>query len=76
LLNAHKKIYEYLATNVGKLSKNTTEIETSILIPGQKSHMIESFSVFVVKQLKETGLCSGITIVYVILCIEESKEKK
>jgi hypothetical protein len=38
--------------------------------------MIESVSVFVVIQLKETGLCSGITIVYVMLCIEETKEKQ
>jgi hypothetical protein len=45
-----------------------------MLIPGQKSQILENVSVCVVIQLIETVLCSGITGVYVILRVEETRE--
>jgi len=71
----HKKSYEYFETGFGKWSKDTAEIYTSILIAGQKPQILENVSVCVVIELVETGLCSGITVGYVIMCVEETRDK-
>jgi hypothetical protein len=47
-----------------------------MLIPGQKPQILESVSVCVATQLKETGLYSGTAVVYVLLCVEETREQK
>jgi len=47
-----------------------------MLILGQKPQILESFSVCVAIQLKETGLCSGISVVYVIFYVEGLEKRR
>jgi len=47
-----------------------------MFIPEQKPQILESLSVCVAVQLNETGLCSGTTVVHVILCAVGTGENK